>query len=477
MLPPSILFLAYMVRYMLAHSLFIGKRSSTRSVYPPLGVFVLATLLVCVGSTAAADEWPQWRGPTRDGVWKEAGLLESFPAERIEDGRLKRRWRAEIGSGYNGPTVAGGRVFVMDRQTKPKQTERVLAFAADSGNPLWTFEYDCTYEHISYEAGPRAAVSIADGLAYALGTMGHLHCLSAATGEVVWKKDLFNEYKIRMPGWGIAAAPLADGDKLIVQVGGEKACLVAFDRRSGKELWRALDDKASYSAPIIISQAGKRVLVCWTGESISGLNPEDGSVYWQQPFKPERMVINIATPVVDGDRLFLTSFYDGSFMLKLRQDRPAAELLWARHGPDERTTDALHSIISTPYFAGDYVYGVDSYGELRCLDAATGDRIWEDRTATPKERWSNIHMVKNGERMWMFNEAGELVIGRLTPRNFEEISRAKLIAPTRVQLNRREGVCWSHPAYAYKHVFARSDEELVCVNLAEDADAPIPAPK
>ncbi|MEX2186022.1 MAG: PQQ-binding-like beta-propeller repeat protein [Pirellulales bacterium] len=460
--------------------LFLRKRDFAR--IRPLGVTILqrtmivAAVLFAATGLAQADEWPQWRGPTRDGVWKEDGLLESFPAERIEDGKLRRRWRAEVGSGYNGPTVAAGRVFVMDRQVKPKQTERVLAFAAATGEPLWTFEYDCIYENISYEAGPRAAVSLADGLAYALGTMGHLHCLSAATGELVWKKDLLAEYKIRMPIWGIAAAPLVDGERVIVQVGGEKACLVAFDRRTGKEVWRALDERASYSAPIIIQQAGKRVLVCWTGDSVSGLNPADGSVYWSHPFKPTRMVINIATPVTDGDRLFMTSFYDGSLMLKLRQDKPAVEQVWRRLGPDEKTTDALHSIISTPYLSSDHVYGVDSYGELRCLDAATGDRIWEDRTVTPRERWSNIHMVKNGDRMWMFNEAGELVIGRLSPKKFEEISRAKLIDPTRVQLNRRQGVCWSHPAYAYKHVFARSDDELVCANLAADEKAEVPPP-
>jgi outer membrane protein assembly factor BamB len=439
-------------------------------------ILIAATIILAAAAKSPADEWPQWRGPTRDGVWKETGLVESFPADRIDDGKLKRRWRVEIGSGYNGPTVAGGRVFVMDRQTKPKQTERVLAFAADTGKPLWTVEYECPYEKVSYTAGPRAAVSIADGLAYALGTMGHLHCIAAATGEIVWKKDLLTEYKIRMPGWGISAAPLIDGDKLIVQCGGEKACLVAFDRRTGKELWRALDDNASYSAPIIVEQAGKPVLVCWTGSSIAGLNPDDGSIYWQHPFKPKEMVINIATPVVDGERLFLTSFYDGSFMLKLRQDKPAIEQIWRRIGASEQKTDALHSIMATPYMQGDYLYGVDSYGELRCLDAKTGDRIWEDRTATPKERWSNIHMVKNGDRMWMFNEAGEIVIGKLSPEKFEEISRAKLIAPTRLQLPRREGVCWSHPAYAYKHIFARSDEELVCANLAADEKTEIPAP-
>jgi outer membrane protein assembly factor BamB len=180
------------------------------------------------------------------------------------------------------------------------------------------------------------------------------------------------------------------------------------------------------------------------------------------------MVINVPTPIVEGDRLFVTAFYDGSLMLRLRQDEPRVEKIWRRRGPSERNTDALHAMISTPYMEGDHVYGVDSYGELRCLDARTGDRVWEDLTAVPKARWSTIHMVRNGNRMWMFNERGELIIATLSPQGFHEISRAKLIEPTTDQLEQRGGVCWSHPAYAYKHVFARNDRELVCASLAAE---------
>ena len=182
------------------------------------------------------------------------------------------------------------------------------------------------------------------------------------------------------------------------------------------------------------------------------------------------MVINVPTPVVSGDRLFVTAFYDGSLMLKLQPSELSVEPIWRRRGASERDTDALHAMISTPYFEGDYVYGVDSYGELRCLDARTGDRIWEDLTAVPKARWATIHMVRNGERMWMFNERGELLIGTLSPQGFHEISRAKLLAPTTDQLSQRDGVCWSHPAYAYQHIFARNDRELVCASLKAAAD-------
>jgi outer membrane protein assembly factor BamB len=416
---------------------------------------------LALAPSTRADDWPQWRGPNRDGVWHESGLVEKFA-----DKELKIAWRQPIASGYSGPTVAAGRVFVTDRQVEPKQIERVLCFDEKSGKPLWTHAYDCAYEKVGYTAGPRASVAIDGGRAYALGSMGHLHCLDVSSGTVLWSKDCNELYKIRMPIWGISASPLVEGESVIVQIGGEGACLVAFDKKSGEEKWRALGDNASYSAPIMVEQAGRRVMVCWTGDSVSGLDPVTGEVLWRHPFKPAKMVINVATPVVDDGRIFLTSFYDGSMLLRLAKDHLAVESLWARSGRDEMHTDALHSIISTPYFDGEYVYGVDSYGEFRCLDAKTGDRVWESLEPTPKSRWSTIHMVRNGERMWMFNERGELLIARLSPKGYEEISRARLIAPTRVQLSMRGGVCWSHPAYANRHVFARNDEELVCASLA-----------
>jgi outer membrane protein assembly factor BamB len=272
-----------------------------------------------------------------------------------------------------------------------------------------------------------------------------------------------------MPIWGIAGSPLIEKDLVIVQIGGEgNACLVAFDKKTGQEKWKALPDNASYSAPIVIDQAGKRVLVCYTGDSVSGVDPATGKLYWSAVMKPTRMVIGIATPVVEKDRLFVSCFYDGSLMLKLKQDEPAVDLLWRRLGPDEKQTDSLHSIISTPLMEGDYVYGVDSYGELRCLDATTGDRIWESLKPVPKIRWGTIHMVRNADKIWMFNDRGELLITRLSPKGYEEISRAKLIDPTTEQLRRGDGVCWSHPAYANKHVFARNDKEIVCADLSAE---------
>ena len=417
-----------------------------------------------VAVTALADDWPQWRGPNRDGVWNETGIVERFDSPQI-----KIRWRAPVASGYSGPTVADGRVYVTDRVVKPQQIERVHCFDWETGAQIWSHSYPCAYRDVSYPAGPRASVTLDEGRAYSLGTMGHFFCFDAADGTVLWSKDLNADYQIRMPIWGIASSPLVEEDLVVVQIGGENgACLVAFDKKSGIERWKALEDRASYSAPIVIEQAGRRVLVCWTGDRVVGLNPETGDLYWEHPFTPSRMVLYIASPVLEGDRVFVTAFYDGSLMLRLASDRLAVERVWRRHGEDEKNTDSLHSIISTPYLEGDYIYGVDSYGELRCLEADTGDRLWEDLSATPKARWSTIHFVKNGDKVWMFNERGELIISRLSPEGFHEISRAKLIEPTLDQLRQRGGVCWSHPAFAYKHVFARNDNELVCASLAKE---------
>jgi outer membrane protein assembly factor BamB len=424
----------------------------------------IATLIFASLNVAQAGDWPQWRGPDRDGVWHETGIVESFGPDDLE-----RVWTADVSNGYSGPTVANGRVYVTDRVVEPEEVERVLCFDAATGESLWTHEYPCVYRSVGYPDGPRASVTVADGRAFSLGTMGHLRCLDAETGELLWKKDPDTDYDIANPTWGITSAPLVEDDLVIVQIGAEPdACIVGLDVETGEERWRALEDKPSYSAPIVVEREGKRVLICWTSEHLVGLDPETGSVYWDHELLPARMVINVPTPVVDGNRLFLSAFYDGSYLFKLADDACSAELVWERRGRSERDTDALHAMISNPIIQGEYIYGVDSYGQFRCLELATGDRIWEDLTAVPQERWATIHTVRNGDRYLMFNDAGELLIATLSPDGLDITSRAKIIEPTPGQLDRGGGVSWSHPAYANRHVYVRSDTELVCVNLAAE---------
>jgi len=413
---------------------------------------------------STADDWPQWRGINRDAVWSETGIIQSFSSPE-----LTAKWSVPVSNGYSGPTVANGRVYLTDRVSEPAEVERVLCFDEETGEEIWINEYKCEYRGVGYPNGPRASVTISDGRAYSLGTFGHLRCLDAKTGELLWKKDPGTDYDVPKPIWGISSAPLVYQDLLIVQLGARPdACIIALDRWNGNEVWRALEDNPSYSSPLIIEQAGKPVLLCWTGDNIAGLNPSTGEIYWKYETPPNKMVINVPTPILEGNLLFLTSFYDGSYLFRLNQDTLSVEKLWRREGRNERQTDALHSIIATPIFDGGYIYGVDSYGQLRCLEAATGDRVWEDLTAVPRERWATIHMVQNGDITWMFNDQGELIISKLSPEGFNEISRAKLISPTLGQLSRNEGVTWSHPAYANKHIFIRNDNELICASLAAE---------
>lgn len=424
---------------------------------------LLMVVALLLPEASSGAEWPQWRGPDRDGVWTETGIVDSFPA-----GELPLKWRVEIGSGYSGPTVADGRVYVMDRVTEPREIERVHCFDWRTGEKLWTHAYDCPYR-VDYPLGPRASVTVADGRAFSLGTMGHARCLDAATGEVVWALDLAETHSIDMPIWGISASPLVFEDIVILHIGGaDGACVIGLDVSTGEERWRALDDPASYSSPILIEQAGQPVAVVWTGRNVAGLDPETGEVRWKREFNPSRMVLNVATPVFDANRLIVSAFYDGSMMLKLDPDSFAASQVWRAKGVNERRTESLHSLIVTPILEGDTIYGIDSYGQLRGLEAATGKRLWEDQTVMPEARWATAHMVRNHGKVWMFNELGELIIGRLTPEGFEEADRAKLIEPTGRQAQREGGVCWSHPAFARKHVFARNHGSMVCASLAAD---------
>ena len=422
----------------------------------------LASALLLLPSLAAQDgEWPQWRGPTRDGVWSEDGLLAELPDTLVP------KWRVPVGSGYSGPTVADGRVYLMDRVTEPDEIERVHCFDWENGERIWSHEYPASYAGVSYRAGPRTSVQVADGLAYSLGTMGHLYCFDAEKGDVVWAHDLGEEYSIRMPIWGIAAAPVLEGDLLIVPTCGEEGSyLVAFDKKTGEERWKALPDQGNYSAPIVIDQAGQRVLVIWSAARVLGVDPATGELHWAHPFEPRNMPLGVPSPVLYEDLIFFTGFYDGCLLLRLDPEELAVEEVWRLRGRNELATAGLHSTISTPVLRDGYIYGVDSYGQLRCLDLADGKRVWEDLTAVPKARWAMIHLVQNGERTWMFNERGELIIAELSPSGLREIDRALLIEPTFGQLNERAGVCWTHPAFAYRHVFVRNDKELICVDLS-----------
>jgi outer membrane protein assembly factor BamB len=426
---------------------------------------VLGALFVALQMTATvvADDWPQWGGPQRDLVWREDGIVERLPS-----GELPRMWSVPIGAGYSGPAVADGRVYVTDRQAD-ENLERILCFNAEDGAEIWKHEYEAPYS-ISYPLGPRTTPTVDDGKVYALGAVGHLICLNAADHKVVWQKHLPTDFGTKLPTWGMAASPLVDGHQLIVMAGGaDGALVVSFDKQTGQELWRALDDPAvGYAPPVIYEFGGQRQLIVWHQSHVSSLDPKTGKVLWQHPYRVQE-ALTVAMPRKIGNRLFVSSFYEGPIMLDLGEDGVSPKVVWDGKGGNELRNNSIHTIMPTPVVTDDIIYGVSSYGQLRCLDTKTGDMIWENRKPTGEGRWWNAFLVPlgddSGRRTFLANEQGELILAEISRGGYRELGRSELIEP--LQPIQRRKTVWAHPAFAMKSIFARNDRELIRVNLAK----------
>jgi outer membrane protein assembly factor BamB len=402
----------------------------------------LLILNAVVAQNVYAADWPQWRGPGRDGALKETGLPDKFPADGF-----KPRWRKPIGGGYGGIAVSGGRVYVMDRQKEPKEIERVLCLDAATGKQLWAHEYAVKYNKLDYGNGPRSTPTVHEGRVYTFGAVGHLHCLDADKGKVIWVRDTVKEFKARIPTWGFACSPLVNGDRLIVQIGGVEACMVAFDRGNGKEAWHALNDRPGYSSPILIDPKSGRQLVCWTAEHLVGLEPASGKVRWQVPHTTD-FDVTISDPIWHEGMLLVSDYWTGSIAVKLDDRGENPKIVWQGK--------QLSLLMSTPLCRSGHVYALDRFRGLKCIELKTGKVRWQDQHVTPRGRNPQASLVWAGEKALIFNEKGELILAKLTPDRYEEIGKVSVI---------KDGT-WANPAFAKKCIFARNDKEIVCVPIS-----------
>jgi len=441
------------------------------------------TLAFFLAAPAFGDDWPQWLGPKRDGVWRETGLVDKFP----KDGP-KQLWTTKLGAGYAGPAVADGKVFVPDRQLAAESkapatgfateetggVERTICLDAATGKELWKDEYPCKYK-VQYASGPRCTPLVEGEFVYTLGTMGDLRCLKVKDGSVVWSKNFVKDFAAKVPIWGFSTHPLVDGDKLLCVTGGTKENLVvALNKKTGEVLWQKESTEADcgYTPVTILEFDGIRQLIVWHGNAVLGLDPETGKRLWRQEFKTN-YALTAPTPKKIGENLLVSAFYEGSMMLTPKKDSVA--IAWKGKAKNEKPdgSDTLHSIMPTAYEVDGHIYGICSYGELRCLKADTGKRVWETRqpvVGSAKDegkpvRWGNAFLTPQGDRFFLFNEQGELVIAKLTPEKYEEIDRAAIVKPTNKLAGRP--VVWVHPAYANKRMYVRNDAEIVCVDLAK----------
>ena len=441
--------------------------------------------LICLtgllGAVLTASDWPQWRGPDRLALWDETGIVDTLPAE------LRIAWRVPIHGGYAGPAVAGGRVFVTDwLEDDGSRTadgmERVLALDEATGEMLWSREWRTSYRMLmaTYAIGPRATPTVDGDRVYVLGATGRLLCLDVETGAVRWETDFAADYGTSIPTWGVSSAPLVDGDRLIAVVGAEPdGMVVAFDKLTGAERWRsgAVTGEIGYSQPVIYEAGGVRQLIVWHASALVSLDPVSGAPYWEQPVAAGAGMA-IATPVKGGDYLLVSQLYNGSTMMRLNPDRPAATMLWQGQSRSPDRPEGLHTTIGSPIIIGDHFYGLGVNGEIRGLDARTGERVWENvemnaeaRAQWGVVRWGTAFMVRQGDRYFLNSDEGNLIIARFTPEGYEELSRTTLIEPTtRAGLGavRRYDriVNWSHPAYANRHIVHRNDQEIIRASLA-----------
>lgn len=434
------------------------------------GLSLIATSLLASG--VKADDWPQWLGPGRDDRWNETGILDKFPA-----GGPTIKWRMPVAGGYAGPAVGGGRVFVTDyvrssgeakndpgARADLKGRERVLCFDAATGKELWKFAYDCPYK-ISYPAGPRATPTVSGGKVYTLGAEGNLLCFDTMYGTVVWQKDFKRDYKATTPTWGFCGHPLVDGKKLICLVGGQGSVAVAFDKDTGKELWKALSaEDPGYCPPSIIEAGGTRQLLIWTPQTLNSLNPETGEVFWTEPLVPQ-YGMSITAPQKAGELLYACGIGSVGVAYKLNKDKPGVDVVW-----EGKPNTAVYCAASTPLIEDGVIYGNDcQVGNLRAVDLASGKRLWEsfEPTTGGERRASHgtVFLTKNADRYFLFSETGDLIIAKLSADGYEEFSRAHILEPTHEAFGR--AVAWSHPAYANKCAFVRNDKEIVCVSLAK----------
>lgn len=421
-------------------------------------ILVVGVMMAGSACWSAGGDWPQWRGTNRNNIWPDAKPPEPFP----ETG-LSTLWRVEIGWGYSSPIVSGDRVFVTDSVlSQPVSQERVLCFDRLTGRLLWSHVDQVKYPDWVYEkSGHRGGTPtplVHEGKLYVLSAMGIFYCFNHENGQILWQRNVAREFEMQVPEFGTDSSPLIEGNLIILLMGGKPgASLVALDKQTGQNVWTALDERRPYSSPIVAVTGHHRQLIVWTQKEVNSLDPATGQIYWTLP-NPIRDY-SVATPVY-SDGLLLVS----GMMLRLHDAPPAAELLWP-----QSVSKRVLSNTSTPYFHAGHIYSARSHGQLVCLDAGTGQTLWETDRVTEIRSGASIHITPAGDRALLYNDQGQLILARLSPAGYEELSRAAIIEPTYPYGSYK--VNWSPPAYAFGCVFVRSDQELVCVRVAPEPEA------
>jgi outer membrane protein assembly factor BamB len=416
------------------------KREPTPAVAPPEPAPsppATSPAATPVAAPVRAPYWTGFRGPLRDGVYREQGLLTAWPVEG-----LRPLWKQPIGGGYASFAVAHGRAFTIEQR---RGQEVVTAYDVNTGRELWAHGWDGEFKEWMGGDGPRATPSWADGRVYALGALGELRCLEDKSGALVWRVNILEENAASNLPWGMAASPLIVDDLVVVLPGGPAGrSVVAYDAGTGKPRWAALNDKQGYSAPMLATIEGTRQMLILTGTRLVSLTPGTGELLWDYPW-PTMNDINASQPVVlpPGNRVLVSSGYGhGAALLEVTRKGAwfGTRLVWEN--------SRLKNRFSTSIEHAGFIYGLDE-NILTCLDANTGETKWK------AGRYGHGQIVKAGNQLIVLTEDGNLVLVTMNPERLEELARVPAL----------EGKTWNHPAIDNGRLLVRNLAEMAAFDL------------
>ncbi len=417
-------------------------QSAPDSVAQIKALVVAAAVGLASAATGLCQDWPQFRGPSRDGVYIGPATIEPFPP-----GGPELVWERPIGAGFSAPVVSRGRVVILHRQGNQEVVE---SLRSEDGQSVWRFSYETAYkDDFGFDNGPRATPVVTDSRVYTFGAQGRLHAIDFETGRKIWDVDTHSDFGVRKGFFGAASTPLVIDGKVLANIGGrDGAGIVAFDAETGATLWTATDHEASYSSPVSARLDGKPAAVFFTREGLAVVAPSTGELLYERRWRARSHAsVNAATPIVAGDYVFLSASYGtGAIAMKLCNRK--IEELWSGEGvvDNHYSSCVLHGGTLFGF------HGRQEYGQsLRAVDLETGRRLWSVDSLRPGS------VTRVGDRLLVLLESGELVLAKAARESFEEVSRAQILA--------RETRAF--PAVANGLFLARDQDTLVCVRLWE----------